>query len=124
MRFLLFSAALGLACCWHVTAAESVRILVQTSPLAGGQYYALAEVSSQIRPGDRLELIREPGNRHDHKAIRVEWNGRRLGYLPRSENAAVARALDDGEQLEARVARVRDHPDPWRRVEIEVLLIL
>ena len=104
--------------------AESIRILVQSSPLAGSQYYALAQVWEQIRPGDRLTLTREPDNRHDRNAVRVDWNGQQLGYVPRAENRAVARALDAGERLEARVAKLRDDPNPWRRVEFEVYLIL
>ena len=104
--------------------AESIRILVQSSPLAGSQYYAMAEVWHLIRPGDRLTLEREPGNRHDRNAVRVDWNGQQIGYVPRAENRAVARALDAGEMLEARVARLRDDPNPWRRVEIEVYLRL
>ena len=104
--------------------AESIRILVQSSPLAGSQYYALAQVWEQIRPGDRLTLTREPDNRHDRNAVRVDWNGQPLGYVPRAENRAVARALDAGETLEARVAKLRDDPNPWRRVEFEVYLRL
>lgn len=104
--------------------AESIRILVQSSPLAGSQYYALAQVWEQIRPGDRLTLTREPDNRHDRNAVRVDWNGQPLGYVPRAENRAVARALDTGETLEARVAKLRDDPNPWRRVEFEVYLRL
>ena len=104
--------------------AEAIRILVQSSPLAGSQYYAMAEVWHLIRPGDRLTLEREPGNRHDRNAVRVVWNGQQIGYVPRAENRAVARALDQGEMLEARVARLRDDPNPWRRVEFEVYLRL
>ena len=104
--------------------AESVKVLVQSSPLAGSQYYAVSEVWPQIKPGDRLTLTREPDNRHDRNAIRVDWNGRQLGYVPRAENRAVAAALDRGEKLEARVSRLRDAHDPWLRVEFEVYLIL
>ena len=104
--------------------AESIRILVQSSPLAGSQYYAVTRVWDQIRPGDRLTLTREPDNRHDRNAVRVDWNGQPLGYVPRAENRAVARALDAGEPLEARVAKLRDDQNPWRRVEFEVYLRL
>lgn len=125
MRFRqLISPLLWLVLCGSAGAAETIRVLVQSSPLAGSQYYAVAELWSQIKPGDRLVLIREPDNRHDRKAIRVEWNGRLLGYVPRAENRAVAQAIDDGEKLEARVSRLRDDPNPWRRVEFEVFLVL
>lgn len=110
--------------CADAAHAESVKVLVQSSPLAGSQYYAATRLWAQIRPGDRLTLIREPDNRYDRHAVRVDWQGQPLGYVPRAENRAVARALDAGERLEARVARLRDDPDPWLRIEFEVYLIL
>ncbi|KFB75214.1 MULTISPECIES: HIRAN domain-containing protein [Candidatus Accumulibacter] len=118
------SPLIWLVLCGSAGAAETIRVLVQSSPLAGSQYYAVAELWPQIKPGDHLILIREPDNRHDRKAIRVEWNGRPLGYVPRAENRAVAQAIDAGEKLEARVSRLRDDPNPWRRVEFEVFLVL
>jgi hypothetical protein len=124
MRFLRLSAALGLFLCLQAGAGETIRVLVQSSPLAGSQYYAVSDLWSQIKPGDRLTLVREADNRHDAKAVRVEWNGHQLGYVPRAENRAVASALDAGEKLEARVSKLRKDPDPWRRVEFEVFLIL
>ena len=124
MRFLpislfLLCLTLGAPC-----AAESVKILVQSSPLAGSHFYAVAPVWDEIRLGDKLTLTREPGNRHDPNAIRVDWNGQQLGYVPRAENRTVARAMDSGERLEARVSKLRTDPNPWRRVEFEVYLIL
>ena len=104
--------------------AESIKILVQSSPLAGSQYYSASRLWTEIRIGDRLSLAREPDNRHDRNAVRVEWNGQKLGYVPRAENRAVAQALDAGEKLEARVSRLRDDPDPWRRIEFEIFLVL
>ena len=104
--------------------AESVKMLVQSSPLAGSQYYSLSDIWSQIQVGDRFTLVREPHNRHDHQAVRVEWRGRQLGYVPRAENRAVAHALDNGETLEARVSHLRENADPWRRVEFEIFVIL
>ena len=124
MRFLLFSLLLCAALMGSPALAESIRVLVQCSPLAGSQYYAVSAVWTQIRVGDRLTLVREADNRHDRHAVRVEWQGQQLGYLPRAENRAVSRALDAGERLEGRVLHLRDDPDPWRRVEFEVYLVL
>ena len=121
MRLLsTISLALWLAILSIPTRAESVRLLVQSSPLAGSQYYAVGEFWSELRVGDSLTLIREPDNRHDRNAIRVEWRGHKLGYVPRAENRAVAAALDGGDKLVARIARLTDHANPWRRVEFEV----
>ncbi|MBS1191465.1 MAG: hypothetical protein H6R10_3257 [Rhodocyclaceae bacterium] len=121
MRFLLM---LSLVLCAWGARAERVRVLVQSSPLAGSQYYALAEVWPRIKTGDPLVLAREAGNRHDARAIRVEWRGRKLGYLPRAENRIVAAALDGGDRLSARVSRLTDDPNPWRRLEVEIYVDL
>ena len=124
MRFLLFSLLLCAALMGSPALAETIRVLVQRSPLAGSLYYAANAVWTRIRVGDRLTLVREADNRHDRRAVRVEWQGQQLGYVPRAENRAVSHALDAGERLEGRVLHLRDDPDPWRRVEFEVYLVL
>jgi HIRAN domain len=121
MRLLL---TISLALWLGVAHAESVRMLVQSSPLAGSQYYAVGAQWQQMQVGDRLDLIREPDNRHDRHAIRVEWRGHKLGYVPRAENRAVAAAMDSGDKLLARIARLSEHPDPWQRVRFEVFVEL
>ncbi len=100
------------------------RILVQSSPLAGFQYYEGKALWEQMRIGDALTLVREPDNSHDPLAVRVEWKGNKLGYVPRRENQAVARQLDHGNPLEARIVRLVKHRDPWKRIEFEVFLRL
>jgi len=100
--------------------ASAVRLLVQSSPLAGFRYHAAAEVWDELRIGDALELAREADNPHDANAVSVSWRGRKLGYVPRRENAAIAWALDRGQRLRARVSRLASHPNPARRVEFEV----
>ncbi len=124
MRFLRTSLLVLSLLPLTVGAAETIRILIQNSPLAGSQYYAVSKVWNDIRVGDRLMLIRETDNRHDRNAIRVEWNGHKLGYVPRAENRATAHALDAGEKLDAHVTRMREDPDPWQRVEFAVYLTL
>lgn len=107
-----------------LAADERIELQLQHSPLAGSQFYALSSAWPEIREGDPLTLVREPDNRHDRNAIRIEWNGRQLGYVPRSENRALAAAMDRGQRLAARVSRLRQHRNPWQRVEFEVYLLL
>jgi hypothetical protein len=104
--------------CAQVTA----HILLQDSPLAGFQYHAGKSLWPQMQVGDALTLIREPDNPHDVRAVRVEWQGRKIGYVPRRENAAVARFMDRGEVLVARISRLAEVRDPWSRVRFEILV--
>lgn len=118
------SLALALLAVCGTLQAEAIHVLVQSSPLAGSQYYAVSAMWNDIQVGDALTLIREPDNRHDRNAVRVEWRGRKLGYVPRAENRVVAAALDRGEPLVARIAALVADPNPWRRVRFEVFVEL
>lgn len=107
--------------CWLSGAqADSIRMLVQSSPLAGSQYYAMEAFWSEIRVGDALTLVREPDNKHDRNAIRVDWRGHKLGYVPRAQNRAVAAAMDAGDKLSTRVSSLSDNKNPWQRLAFEV----
>jgi HIRAN domain-containing protein len=97
-----------------------VLIRVQQVPLAGFQYHAGKIVWEELAEGDALTLTREPDNRHDANAVRVNWRQVQLGYLPRSDNAAVAAAMDQGWRVSARIGRLVPHPNPWRRVRVDV----
>lgn len=106
--------------------AGSVAFLVQHSPLAGSQYYAARERWPELKVGDLLTLTREAENRHDRHAVRIDWRGEPIGYVPRSENRAVASALDQGEKLEARITRLRSPAEarnPWQRIEFAIYLL-
>jgi hypothetical protein len=102
--------------------SPAIQILVQSSPLAGYRYSEAAAVWLLLHVGDPLELVREAENPHDVNAVRVEWRGRKLGYVPRRENEALAWGMDRGTPLRARVSRLIEHPNPARRIEFEVYL--
>lgn len=112
--------ALGWAPPARVAAGEGVLIRIQQVPLAGFQFHAGKAVWDQLAEDDPLTLAREPDNRHDARAVRVSWRDVQLGYLPRSDNAAVAAAMDQGWRVTARIGRLVPHPDPWRRVRVDV----
>jgi hypothetical protein len=102
--------------------AQSVKLLVQSSPLAGFRYGEASLVWAELRIGDRLDLVREPQNPHDRNAVRVEWRGRKLGYVPRAENEALAWAMDRGETVTAQISRLQAHRNPRLRIEFEVFV--
>lgn len=119
-------ALLILALAWVQPASAQIaaHILLQDSPLAGFQYHAGKALWPQMRVGDALTLVREPENPHDARAVRVEWRGHKIGYVPRRENADVARLMDGGQVLEARIVRLAEGRDPWSRLRFEILVPL
>lgn len=51
--------------------------------LAGVQYSDYQLIAGGLKPGTVIDLVGEPGNPHDNKAIRVEYQKISLGYVPR-----------------------------------------
>ena len=112
---------LGLALPLTAAVADPQALfLIQRTPLAGSQYYALSARWQNMQAGDKLTLIREPENRHDSLAIRVEWQGEKIGYLPRTENDVIAAAMDRGVRFIGKIVSIQNHPDPWQRLQIAV----
>jgi hypothetical protein len=105
-----------------VASAQQVRLLVQSSPLAGFRHHEAKAVLPMMKPGDALSLVREPDNSYDANAVRVEWQGRKLGYVPRRENSALAWAMDRGQAVSARVSRLQPRAKPRERIEFEVFV--
>lgn len=102
--------------------AVEARIVMQSSPLAGFRHYEAPNLWGDIQPGDPLALVREPENPHDRNAVRVEWRTFKLGYVPRAENTGVARQMDRGANLAARVSKVHMTRAPNKRIEFEIYL--
>ena len=100
------------------------RVLVQTTLTAGLRHHDAKAVWENMSEGDSLVLVREPANEHDPNAVRVDWRDHTLGYLPRSENADVARQLDRGQPLRARIVRLTRYRNHHRKLEIELYLEL
>jgi hypothetical protein len=121
MRAFIFTLVLALV---STTVGANARIIVQQSPLAGFQFYDGKALWDEMKTGDALTLVRERDNAHDANAVRVEWNGNRLGYVPRRENTDVARQMDRGAAVKARIVKLTQARNPWQRVLFEVYVDL
>ena len=87
----------------------------------------LVQYEPSLSLGQALQLSREPSNKYDDWAVQVHtapatdpanvW----LGYLPEGRNETVARLLDAGKNLTARLNHKSWESD-WLHLDIEVLL--
>ncbi len=51
----------------------------------------------RLRPGEAIQLRREPTNQYDPNAVLVlNAEGVKVGYIKKSQNAELAKWLDDG----------------------------
>ncbi len=112
---------LALACASQAQ-AQQVSLHVQRSTLAGYRYYQAPALAASIQPGASLDLVRESDNPYDANAVRVEWHGYKLGYVPRTRNAALAWAMDHGESVNASVAQGNRPRRIRARLEFDIFL--
>jgi hypothetical protein len=105
------------------TPTAAARVLIQTTLTAGLAHHEAKAVWAELAPGDALALVREPTNPDDPDAVRVEWQGRLLGYLPRVDNADVARLLDRGQSLAASIRSVARYRNHRRKLEIDIHVV-
>ena len=99
---------------------EPSTITIQESPIAGFQYHLGEALWSQLAIGQPLTLSREPDNRYDPRAVRIDWQGHKLGDVPRRENVAVAQMLDRGQRIQASIVRLGENRNPRERVMISI----
>ncbi len=75
-----------------------------TLDIAGTRFHRAIEQVEILEVGQVLEMRREPGNRHDEWAIAVRTVDQvMLGYIPRKQNEVLARLMDAGKLLVARL---------------------
>jgi len=76
-------------------------------------------VAKNLTFGDRVKLVREPGNPQDPNAVAVyTLDCVKLGYIPRSDNNALAEMIDYGIQPLANL--VEKKVKPYTRLSIRV----
>jgi hypothetical protein len=88
--------------------------------VAGFQYHDGLQVEEKLAVGDALTLVHEPANPHDALAVRLDWQGRKLGYVPRPHNEEIAARLMAGARLTAHITEIDRGAEPWQRVRVMI----
>lgn len=124
LRLLRSTLSLSLLCLALNLSAAEVRshIVLGALPVAGFQYYAGRTQWEGLQVGDSLKFVREPDNAYDSNAVRIEWQGEKLGYVPRAGNAEIARLLDQGKKVSGRIVNLHKGRSHWQRILFEALL--
>ena len=95
--------------------------LIETH-VAGTSHVPIREIEPGLLNGSTLVLRREPGNSHDPLAILIlAESGQKIGYVPRDRNEILARLLDAGKFIFARLESKEWH-DNWLRITARVFL--
>lgn len=107
-----------------VPAPFETRICLFESIRVAGTAHALDidGTMSAIYEGAFLRLVRETGNFADAWAIRVEFEGSKIGYVPADKSEVLARLMDGGKALEGKLVEF-EKLGTWWRAYMEVDLV-
>ena len=85
--------------------------------------------AAKLHEGERVQLILEPKNKYDDKAILVKNEaGEKLGYIPRVKNEVLYHLMDAGKYLfgivkEGDIGENLDPDDKWIEIYIDVFMV-
>jgi hypothetical protein len=92
---------------WTVTTRFPVVGVVYTNKDGGCRQSAVAD----LREGDRLDLMPDPGNKADPNAVAVLAEGQIIGYVPRERCRSLLAQLQAGEVFSVAVDKVYQRKD-------------
>lgn len=88
--------------------------------IAGVKFHpGAAEQIRKLEVGEDLELVPEPDNKFDPNAVRIEYGGTLLGYVPKKFSAEIS-ALMEIEETECLVQDVSPNSPTWEMCQVMV----
>ena len=101
---------------------QSKIVLIEDTRVAGTTHVrGIDEIAGKLEVGMALRLEREPGNLADAWAIRVFAGAERIGYVPADCNEVLARLMDGGKALSAKLTG-KEKVGTWNKLHMEVSL--
>lgn len=102
---------------------ESRIVLYESMRIAGTTHVpGIDDLVASMPEDATLTFVREPDNLADEWAIRVEHEGRKLGFVPADRNEVLARLMDGGKTLRGEVLD-REKVGNWWKLHMEVSLV-
>jgi hypothetical protein len=98
------------------------EIVLLECRVAGTAYRDLNAIELTLHAGDELTLRREPDNEHDKLAIQIlTASGAHLGYVPRPKNETLARLMDAGKFMFAKLME-KSRENRWLKIDVQIVI--
>lgn len=90
----------------------------------GFQYYEGPKLIDKINKTGLLELVREPENKYDDKAIALHFNKQKIGFIPAESNEVLSVLMDSNLlELQAEITNVESQAATWENIHIAIYAI-
>lgn len=100
-----------------------VEIFLFKTHIAGTSHIDnISKIEKTLNINDKLNFYREPDNKYDPQAIRIETvKGEKIGYVPKVDNIIFSRLMDAGKLLFGKIIKKEDINN-WIYIEINIYL--
>ena len=92
--------------------------------IAGVQHHEMKTVLGEIEDGNIFALIREPSNKYDPNAVRIEYptedGSVMLGYVPAKFSSEIGAYIEIGRKLSCVVVELNKAAKPWEWCRVEI----
>lgn len=100
------------------------RYYLLQSFVRGFRFYEGLKLLDEMHEGDLLEMLREPANEYDPKAIALRFNQHKIGFIPKEDNDILSRLMDaDVVKLQAEITHLNKEAKAWENVHIGVYVL-
>ena len=92
--------------------------------IAGFSHWEGCLVINDLKPGAKLNLVRDAHNPFDPRAVAIYYGDTKLGYIPAAHNEEIAKFFDLGHDdiFEARVQSKNPDTHPEHQVRVVVFI--
>ncbi len=111
-------------CYWDLTIEyERRKGMNKTFFIAGVQHHpGMKEVIKDLEVGNVLDLVPDPENKFDPNAVRIEYKGNMLGFVPKKFSSEVVGILDVA-KVECLIKTLDPTAKPWEQCLVTVSVV-
>jgi len=100
------------------------RYYLLQSFVRGFRFYDGLQLLNEMQEGDLLEMVREPENEYDAKAIALYFNRHKIGFVPQEDNELLSKLMDaDVVKLQAEITHLNKEAKAWENVHIGIYVL-
>ena len=91
--------------------------------VAGFAYYSGVFIFNQLSIGSPVKVMLDDDNHYDANAVKLLFNGNKIGYIPRDKNPEVAALLKAGHDIfDGAVQQISPDEHPEKQVRVVLFL--
>lgn len=100
------------------------KVYLKQCFVRGFSYYDGPKIIDEINTAGMVQLVREPNNEFDKRAIAIHFEGKKIGYLPRESNKTISILMDTNLlEFHAEITHIEKSASDWEKIRLGVFAL-